>query len=295
MFAVTYKPKPTDFKHKGFSQYPLEGENKMTYKDNFVVVIKSNGKILRESNGEVLLPFGSEYEILLKNLDSRRAVASVSIDGKDVLGGVRVIVPANESVELKGEMDGSKVRYKFKFIEKTEQISEYRGDRVEDGLVRVEVWFEESYNSNNWTWTTPIIYPWYQPSYPQWTYTSTETGGAVGRQISHTTDNTGGFATGGVVDNTPILMSCCNQECAIPKGDGITVKGSDVKQDFGIGYTNTLESQSTVITLCLKGYKGGKVVSKPMFTTTKYVCPTCGKHNKSLNKFCNGCGTRLQY
>ncbi len=45
----------------------------MMYKQNFVVVVKCNGKILREQDSDVVyLPFGAEYSILLKNKDSRR-------------------------------------------------------------------------------------------------------------------------------------------------------------------------------------------------------------------------------
>jgi len=256
------------------------------FKNNFVVIIKNNGRILRESNGEVLLPFGEEYTILLKNLDSRKAVASVSIDGKDVLGGVRVIVPAKESVELKGEMDRNKVRYRFKFIEKTKQISEYRGDRVEDGLIVVEVWFEETY-APVITWYT---YPWY--TYPWYTYTDYYTT-PKWSNLNHTIENNTAYDD--IVDNTQVYMCSCNQESIIPRSDGITVKGSDVQQDFSSEYTNTLESTSTVITLCLKGYKEEKVVKKPIFTNTIYVCPTCGKHNKNLDKFCGRCGTRLKF
>ncbi len=46
----------------------------MTYKENFVLVVKCKGEILRERDGIVTLPFGSEYSILMKNLDHRRAL-----------------------------------------------------------------------------------------------------------------------------------------------------------------------------------------------------------------------------
>lgn len=261
----------------------------MVHSNNFVVVIKSNGKVLREVNNEVTLPFGSEYTILLKNLDSRKAVAAVSIDGKDILDNTRIIVPANESVELKGEMGENKVRYKFKFIEKTEQISEYRGDRSDDGIIRIEVWFEQIYQSITWTtypWTTYPLYSyekkeWVNPNIliqPQWEY------GAY-----HTDVNI----------NNDTLINCCysSNGCVIPQNqDGITVKGSDVKQDFSIGYTNILELQSTIITISLKGYKKEEKVTKPIFVSTQFICDTCGLNNKPINKYCqycSRCGTRL--
>jgi hypothetical protein len=59
----------------------------MMYSNRFVCSVKVNGKILREQSGTVTLPFGCEYEILLKNLNSRRAMVSVSVDGKDATDG----------------------------------------------------------------------------------------------------------------------------------------------------------------------------------------------------------------
>ena len=78
----------------------------MVYSNKFVAVIKCNGKILRETSkdNDVILPFGTEYSILLKNLDHRRAVAEVSIDGTDVLNGRRLVIDANDNTELKGVM-----------------------------------------------------------------------------------------------------------------------------------------------------------------------------------------------
>ena len=107
----------------------------MVYKDQFVAVLTHNGRILRESRqGQedvIRLPFCSEYGIRLKNLSSNRAVVSVSIDGVDVLNGSRIVLGANETHDLEGFMDGSAVKNKFKFIKKTSQIAEHRGDFIE--------------------------------------------------------------------------------------------------------------------------------------------------------------------
>ena len=59
----------------------------MVYQDKFVVSVKVNGKVLREHDKDhVYLPFGSEYSILLKNLESRKALVTINIDGKNALG-----------------------------------------------------------------------------------------------------------------------------------------------------------------------------------------------------------------
>jgi hypothetical protein len=57
----------------------------MVYKERFVAVIKHGGCILRDNGGIVTLPFGSEYTIFLRNLESRKVQVGVSIDGKDTM------------------------------------------------------------------------------------------------------------------------------------------------------------------------------------------------------------------
>ena len=72
----------------------------MVYSNNFVVVVKCNGRILREKDDFVTLPFGSEYSLLIKNLNSRRVAVEISIDGTDVLDNRSLILGANEESEL---------------------------------------------------------------------------------------------------------------------------------------------------------------------------------------------------
>ncbi len=248
----------------------------MMYKNNFVAVIKSGGKILREKNGCVMLPFGTEYSILLKNLNSRRAVARVSVDGEDVLDCNRVIVPENGTVEIKGKMKGNKVRHQFKFINKTKEISNYRGDRPDDGLVRVEYWLEEEYIQ-----CLPAI-----------TFT-TYTDNSKHRWTDCGPDIVYGSSTGGMLGNETCSYNC-SSVISPPGNDGITVQGSNTKQDFTRGYTRALEINSSVIVLQLRGYsKKGKVV-RPVTVKTRFRCSTCGRKSKSAVKWCSNCGTNLE-
>ena len=117
---------------------PCNKEDKMVYSDKLVVVLKHKGKILREHKDVVTLPFGSEYSILVKNLNTAKAKVSIEIDGEHVLDGQALLVDANTTTELKGFLKGSRTTNRFKFIEKTAQISNYRGDRIDDGIIRVE-------------------------------------------------------------------------------------------------------------------------------------------------------------
>ena len=116
------------------------------YKSKLAVAIKHNGKILRETKDIVKLPFGSEFSVLVKNLNSRRVKFTLHIDGTDVLDGEQIIVNANSEIEMKrfirnGNMNEGNA---FKFIERTVAIEDGpRGIKVDDGVVRVEFWFEQ--------------------------------------------------------------------------------------------------------------------------------------------------------
>jgi len=107
----------------------------MTYKNYFVVEVKSKGKILRVKNGVISLPFGSEYSIFLKNLNSRRASVKVHVDGQDILDCHSLILEPNSGTELEGFLNGTVARNKFKFIQKTKEIQDHRGDKIDDGII----------------------------------------------------------------------------------------------------------------------------------------------------------------
>ena len=126
----------------------------MVYSNKLVVVLKNNGKILREYNNtnqdsySVKLPFGSEYSLHFKNLDTRDCVAKISIDGQDVMSGSQLIIRAEQETSIEGFLKGNTATNKFKFIEKTKQISDYRGDKIDDGLITIKYCF-----------TKPVIIP----------------------------------------------------------------------------------------------------------------------------------------
>ena len=254
----------------------------MMYKNNFIAVVKNNGRILREMDGNVRLPFGSEYSILLKNKDSRKAVVSISIDGESVTEN-RIIVDGSSDAELFGFLEGNRVRNKFKFIQKTDEIVRHRGDKADDGIVTVEYWFEERVETVRQkfetTWGKP--YTWYDATtYIPRDYT-----------ISY---GTGDNLFSGITIHTATNVSSSLSSNNISPDEGITVKGSEVNQDFNYGHTNKLENQSSVINIILKGYQvSGVQVKVPLVTSQKVQCPTCGMRAKSYAKYCSNCGTYL--
>lgn len=258
----------------------------MVFNNNFVVTIKCDGKILREKNGTVYLPFGVEYSILMKNLSSRKALVEIEIDGKDVLNKSKLIIPPNSTIELERYLKNLQKGNKFKFIEKTQDISEYRGDRVDDGIVRVSYRFEkekpiEVTERVTEPYPYPVPYPKpFQPYQPYWT-TCSNNEATTSRRIS--------------VNNS----SSCSNEVSVGSmsfsEDGITVPGSISNQEFECGDIGELEDHSHVITLLLRGQIREQEVIKPLTVKSKLFCDTCGKRNEGNINFCGKCGTALKF
>ena len=274
------------------------------YKNNFVVAVKCNGEVLREIGDVTTLPFGSEYSILLKNLDSRKALVRVSVDGKDVLDGSGLIIAGNCETELKGVLKGDDIRNKFKYIQKTKEIAEYRGDRLDDGYIRVEYHFEKVINSSITTNTTylnhvnrcicqkcfccPCVCNSSGTYTPSWTFT-------CGDSNSNMYIDGDGSCGSVCLDSNVNAYNCSLDKCCTPNQDeGITVTGSEVNQKFYNGRIGQTEETSTVIILKLRGTnESGKKVEKPKTVSSVITCPTCGKRSRSNCKYCSKCGTYL--
>ncbi len=249
----------------------------MVYSKKFVAVIKCNGQILREISQEnnVTLPFGSEYSILLKNLDHRRATAEVSIDGVDVLNGKSLVIDPDNNTELKGVMVNNAVKNAFKFIQKTKKIQDHRGDKIDDGFIRIKFGFEKILKAPT-TWT----YNYYPPLY----FNTQE----------HNLNE--GPTCNGISESLSRSVGCSS--CEMPHieeiDEGITVPGSELKQDFNSTFVGTIEDHGTII-IRLKGTnKKDEPVKMPLFVSTKKECPTCGTKSRYGVKFCSECGTNIQ-
>ena len=255
----------------------------MMYKKNFVAVVKCNGSILRErEGGTVRLPFGSTYSILLKNKHSRKASVSIEVDGKDVLNGHRLIMEPNSTEEIRGFMRNMRKTNRFKFINKTEQIQRYRGDRLDDGLVRVSYRFEKE--------PDPIVYHTYLNDSKPWNY-----GGTAGRS-SYSDNSVRAYFSS--CDAGPVGATKCKSipaAASVPLAEeGITVKGQKINQGYVYGSIGPLERSSNVIILHLKGLtKSKKRINIPITVKTRFACEVCGKRSKSTAKYCSRCGNYL--
>ena len=244
------------------------------YSNKVAVALKHNGKVLREFGENVYVPYGTEYTILVKNLNSVRALVTISIDGTDVGDGTKFVIGPNESIELErfiknGNLDQGN---RFKFIERTGKIEEHKGVGIEDGIVRVEYQFEKpqpeitisKYTVHYWYGNNPsdVIYG---PVY----------GTLPSTRVSEKTYS---------VNNVSV-------QCET----GITVPSSISEQKFNQVSLFPTESEKHVIVLHLLGEtENNRQVVKPVTVKAKPKCSTCGKVNKATAKFCSECGTALE-
>jgi len=289
----------------------------MMFKKNLVVCLKVNGKVLRESNDRVELPFGSEYSVLVKNLNSVRAEFRIQIDGKDTSGTWFVVGP-NQSVEIERFLKNGNLSQgnRFKFIERTSEIEETRGIEAEDGLIRVEYRFEKKqpivtvtethhYDHYHYDWQHGYWYP-YWPKYPKTTWTLT--GGLQNSSYTVNSSTSGSISANAVNTSSGQMKAQSLLRSAQPKSEGsvtmdwapqnmndagITVPGSVSNQQFQNVAGFETENQTEVIVLKLVGRHGKVEVKQPKTVDVKNKCVTCSKTNKANAKFCSQCGTSL--
>lgn len=255
------------------------------YNSKLAIAIKHNGKILRETKDLVKLPYGSEFSVLIKNLNSRRAKFTLEIDGTNVLDDQEIIVNANSEVEMKrfirnGNMtDGNA----FKFIERTSAIEDGpRGIKIDDGIVRVEFWFEQEH-------VEKVAYDSYWAEYNR-------RNSQCVTPMHNTTYSSSLYSTS-IVGSTLRGASASGSSSTAPNlnvGDvGITVPGSNITQKFTSVYGFMPETNSHIIILRISGITGEINVTKPVTVQSRPTCSTCSKINKATSKFCASCGTSL--
>ena len=252
----------------------------MMYNNKLAVALKSAGKVLREFGETVYVPFGSEYSVLLKNLNSVRVMATVTIDGEDVGDGTRFVIHPNEDMEIERFIKNGNLTEgnRFKFIERTESVEKHRGVGIEDGIVRVEFNFERPrprpvyYNTSIECSARPRSRDVYSKSFAP-TYD--------GEVLTS-------------ADSLSISADCADNvysaNCADP---GITVPGSVSDQKFREASWFPTETDTHVIILQMLGEAEGRQVTKPVTVKAKPKCTTCGRVNKATAKFCAECGTSL--
>ena len=260
----------------------------MMYSNKLAAAIKVNGKILREFKDTVYVPFASEYSVLIKNLNSVRAVVYVFIDGENVVPG-GLVLNAGQEIDLERSIKNNNLNEgnKFKFIERTGNIEKHRGIKLEDGLVRVEYCFERVYRPSllGHAWNDNRVY------------------GSPAMGIAHTSGNpnilrgvntsAGDFTTYSAVASS---VATNNMTASATNNDaGITVPGSKSEQKFQTANSFATESEKHSMIIKLLGETAdNKPVIEAVTVKHKPECKTCGKLNRATAKFCSECGASLE-
>lgn len=284
------------------------------YNKNLAMAVKVDGKVLREIDGKVYLPFGAEYTIYFKNTSTRRVKVKITIDGQDAMDGTKLVIDANSTSELKRFIKNGNMTEgnSFKFIEKTEKISQHRGDRIDDGLIVVEYEFEREqpvqYMNTYWPKGRPQpdarpairkgIYPGDYTSPPMYQFDLSDTTYSDNSAWANASmDWSDGASTGSAVLNAMAAApQAANVTRAVAKS-GITAAGSHNSQQFSTVSWRGTDSGigKASMTLELKGEIGDEDnVEAPVTIKTKVACYMCGSEFKSGTKFCSECGTSLK-
>lgn len=253
----------------------------MMYNSKLVASIKANGKVLREFKDTVYIPFGSEYSILLKNLNTVRALVNIYIDGDNIVPG-GLVLNAGQEIDLERAIRNNNLTEgnKFKFIERTSKIEDHRGIKLEDGLIRVEYQFEKVYRRQDGLHYEHSMWS-INNAQPQWTG---HAGSACSDRISYSASA-----------STTSVNTVTRSAIATPQTEtGITVAGSKSEQKFSTVNSFTCEPEKHNIIFKLLGETAeNKTVREPITVKAKPKCTTCGKQNKATAKFCSDCGTAL--
>ena len=246
------------------------------YESKMAAAIKVNGKVLREFKDTVYIPFASEYSILLKNLNTTRAVVNVFIDGEDMVPG-GIVLNAGQECDLERSIKNGNLTEgnKFKFIERTGAVEQHRGVKLEDGLVRIEFQFEQP--ARPITWINDVYYK--DRIYPQ---------GGILRNSTADVYPAGSVTCSATYDSYSATSASLN---TVVNDVGITVPGSHSTQKFTTTYVGALESTKHSMVFKLLG---GEAVKEAVTVKHKPKCVTCGKQNKATAKFCTECGTALE-
>lgn len=291
------------------------------HKQNFVMAVKVGGKVLREFDNSVYIPFGSEYSILLKNVSNRKAKVTVFIDGQDALDGTALIIDARSDVDLKRFIKNGNFEHgnSFKFIEKTSKIEQHRGNKAEDGLITIHYEFEQEMNLqgslgkfgsdryrgiSDYGYKPSVYYSSntsiYDPTSQQedFYFDSLSAAPMAAASMSFSVDS----GSEEVKCSSKTLRSRCmtkpavTQNASLPQNTaGITAPGSISDQKFGAASWLWGDGVKHTMTLELKGAVDEQVlVTKEVTVTRLKRCSMCGTNVRQVAKFCHECGSSVE-
>ena len=260
------------------------------YQSKFSAAIKAEGKVLREFGDTVRIPFGQEFSVLLKNLNSVRAQVAVSIDGESVIGNNKLVINANETFDLTRYIKNGNLTSgnRFKFIERTPEIEDFRGAKIDDGIVRIEFQFEKLSALGNLLGNPGTFFDHSNSRWPQ--HNDYQLSKGLNRSLGGTKGYSGEASasmTRGFTGNS--TMDFMNQVSDV----GITVPGSISNQEFRSVQGFAVESETHVIAIKMVGEVQNVEVTKPITVKTSNKCPTCAFMNNYRANYCSRCSTAL--
>ena len=259
------------------------------YANKLAVAVKHRGKVLQEFGEVVYLPFGSEYGLLIKNLNTVRASVKVSIDGRDATEGVNLVVPPNSSIDLERFIKNGNLSAgnRFRFIERNAAVEAHRGIGIDDGVIRV-TW---SFEMPPVQWQPPPQ-SWIKP--PDWTTFGGIAGSSGPFYNSSSSTANATNISGATLTSTVNTRRVTDGKSKSAEAAGVTAPGSVSNQQFtSVGWFQTEAVQHSIV-LQLSGQSANVGnIQKVVYTRTKVACTMCGYASKSTAAFCSQCGTSL--
>lgn len=293
-----------------------------------VACLKVGGKVLREHDDKVYIPFSSEYSIYIKNLNSVRASVTLEIDGKNVFSdGSSLVVNPNSEVNIERWVNNQAKGNKFKYIERTSKIEDVRGIGTEDGILRIAFRYQKPMPKYVSPKVTEVHHHHYQN--PNWGQIyGGRAGGSMGGPSGSSTDESyEQFSQSNGASKSPLrasgmqlnsaqgsmlsdrritdgisaqasvasanALNVDNAQAISTNDKGITVAGTISNQAFMTVSSFPLEYEEHVMVLRMLGELGQNKIVEPVVVQRKIKCDTCGTVNKGSMKFCGGCGAAI--
>jgi hypothetical protein len=261
----------------------------MTHHNDFILALKYQGKVLRESNGKVFLPFNSEYSLLLKNNRSYRAMAQVFIDGMDVSDGREFVIDPHSNMEIErflldGNFDKGN---KFKFV-KSDHKDVVDPSSSDNGIVKVIFWEEQSVSKVEYV----PYYPYYPSQYQYYTYPQFHYPPLYDTHTTIRSNSMSNSVGGGGTESSSFTHSSTSVCTHYGEETGATIEGDESSQHFNTVWTMD-KNYSTETVLQLQIVPTQKPVT--VQGTRRSHCPKCNYKIKNswTVHFCPHCGTRL--
>lgn len=247
----------------------------MMHKNGLIATIKDeNGKVLRETRDHaavtVYIPFYTHYSIYLKNTHNCRAVATIEIDGTDVMNGKGIIVPANGNITVdRFCIDGNlKSGSKFYFVPQDDgRVADPTSE--DNGMVKITFKLEKVKPfyiiEQNYTATFPNQYDYghpkpIMPNQPPRFWNNNFNNTVDNRRIDASSDPK--FYSPIHTPSNWSTGSSLNVSASAQPERGATVEGNQSNQQFIHGYVNELESTETVISFEIRPSKEALTVDK---------------------------------